>query len=42
VARVLEVPDHIKVQSLISIGHPAERKEARTQYDPKHIHRERW
>lgn len=39
---VLGIPHHIGVLSLISIGYPAEDKEARTQYDPAHIHRDRW
>jgi hypothetical protein len=27
---------------LLSIGHPAEEKEARTQYDPARLHEDRW
>jgi hypothetical protein len=27
---------------VLSIGHPAEEKEARTQYDPAQVHRNRW
>jgi len=39
---VLGIPDSIGVLSLLSIGHPAEEKEARTQYDPNRIHRNHW
>jgi hypothetical protein len=38
----LGVPERIGVLSLLSIGHPAERKEARTQYDPTRVHRGGW
>ncbi len=39
---VLGIPDRIGVLSLLSIGHPGEEKEARTQYDPLRVHRDRW
>ncbi|HER44348.1 MAG TPA: nitroreductase family protein [Candidatus Eisenbacteria bacterium] len=39
---VLGIPAHIGVLSLISIGHPAETKEPRTQYDESRVHRETW
>jgi nitroreductase len=39
---VLGIPDGIGVLSLLSIGHPAEEKEARTQYDAARIHSNRW
>lgn len=39
---VLGIPDHIGVLSLLSIGHPGEEKEARTQYDPVRVHRGHW
>jgi nitroreductase len=39
---VLGIPSQIGVLSLISIGYPAEEKEARTQYDPACVHRNRW
>ena len=39
---VLEIPAHIGILSLISIGHPAETKEPRTQYDGKRVHDEKW
>jgi nitroreductase len=42
VRHVLGIPNRIGVLSLISIGHPAENKEARTQYDPAQVHRGRW
>ena len=39
---VLGIPEHIGVLSLISIGHPDEVKEPRTQYDESRVHRETW
>jgi len=39
---VLGIPSRIGVLSLISIGYPAEDKEARSQYDPAHVHRDQW
>lgn len=39
---VLGIPERIGVLSLLSIGHPGEEKEARTQYDPARLHRDRW
>jgi nitroreductase len=39
---VLGIPDRIGVLSLLSIGHPAEKKEARTQYDPVRVHENKW
>jgi nitroreductase len=39
---VLSIPEHIGVLSLISIGHPAEKKEPRTQYDKSRVHSETW
>jgi nitroreductase len=42
VARILEIPGRIRVLSLLSIGHPAETKEPRTQYDPARVRRDRW
>jgi nitroreductase len=39
---VLGIPDHIGVLSLLSIGHPGEAKEARTQYDPDRVHKNEW
>jgi nitroreductase len=39
---VLGIPGHIGILSLISIGHPAEKKEPRTQYDVKRVHNDKW
>jgi nitroreductase len=39
---VLGIPREIGVLSLLSIGHPGEDKEARTQYDAARVHRDRW
>ena len=39
---VLGIPSEIGVLSLLSIGHPGEEKEARTQYDPARVHNSTW
>lgn len=39
---VLGIPAQIGVLSLISIGHPGEEKEARTQYDAARTYRNKW
>ena len=40
--RILDIPETIVPLNLISIGHPAEDKEPRTQYDEVRVHRGRW
>jgi len=42
VCKVLNLPQPIVPLNLISIGHPAEEKASRTQYDAARVHRERW
>jgi nitroreductase len=42
VREVLGIPEIIVPLNLISIGHPAEEKEPRTQYNEARMHRERW
>ncbi len=39
---ILDIPAEIEPLSVISLGHPAEEKEARTQYDEERVHRESW
>jgi nitroreductase len=39
---VLGIPQRIGVLSLLSIGYPAEHKEARTQFEPARVHKDRW
>jgi nitroreductase len=39
---IIGIPDHIGILSLISIGHPGEEKEPRTQYDEARVHNEKW
>ena len=39
---VLGIPDEIGMASVLCIGHPAEEKEPRTQYDPAQVHCDRW
>jgi nitroreductase/GNAT superfamily N-acetyltransferase len=42
VAGILGIPDEMGVLNVISVGHPAEEKESRTQYDAARVHRNRW
>ena len=42
VREVLGIPEALAPLNLISIGHPAEEKAPRTQYDDARVHRERW
>lgn len=39
---VLGVPSSVSILSLLSIGHPAEEKPPRTQFEAGRVHRERW
>ena len=40
--QALGIPDEIGMASVLCIGHPAEEKESRTQFDPAQAHRDRW
>jgi len=42
IRQVLGIPPRIGVLSVLSIGYPGEKKEARTQFDPAKVHRNRW
>jgi len=42
VRRLLGIPGEVVPLNLIAIGHPAEEKEPRTQYDEARVHREQW
>ncbi|MEJ2209021.1 MAG: nitroreductase family protein [Anaerolineae bacterium] len=42
VRELLDIPDHVGVLCALAIGHPAEKKKARTQYDPERVHQEEW
>jgi nitroreductase len=42
IREVLNIPENIIPLSLVSIGHPAEQKEPRTQYDELRVHHDRW
>jgi nitroreductase len=42
VREVLSIPEGVVPFALIPVGHPAEAKEPRTQYDPGRVHRDRW
>jgi nitroreductase len=42
VRELLDIPDHIGVLCVLAIGHPAEKRKARTQYDVDRVHQEEW
>jgi nitroreductase len=42
VKKTLNIPDKITPLNLLSIGHPAEIKPPRTQYNEAQVHRDRW
>lgn len=42
VRQILALPDHITPLNLVAIGHPAEEKPPRTQFDDARVHRESW
>lgn len=42
IRQALGIPDEIGMASVLSIGHPAEEKAPRTQYDPDRVHRNQW
>jgi nitroreductase len=42
VNQLLQIPSHVIPLNLIAIGHPAEKKEARTQYTEEKVHLEHW
>lgn len=42
VKRILGLPRHVEPLGLIYVGHPAEAKPARTQYDARRIHWQRY
>ena len=42
IKKVLNLPETIVPLNLVSIGHPAEEKEPRTQYDEQRVHNDQW
>jgi nitroreductase len=42
IRQALDIPDGIGMASVLCIGHPAEEKEPRTQYDPAQAHHDKW
>jgi len=42
IKKMLGIPETVVPLNLISIGHPAEEKEPRTQYDEQRVHRQQW
>jgi len=42
VRRILDIPESVIPLNLVSIGHRAEEKSARTQFDGTRVHREGW
>ena len=39
---ILGLPEDIVPFAYVAIGHPAEQKKPRTQYDPARVHRDHW
>ncbi|MGD2206028.1 MAG: nitroreductase family protein [Anaerolineae bacterium] len=39
---VLDIPDDIGILCAVALGHPAEKKKLRTQYDTKRVHHDKW
>ena len=42
VRAILEIPQTVETLCLVSVGHPAEHKPPRTQFNPQCVHRDRW
>ena len=42
VRKVLGIPENLRVLCLVPVGHPAESKPPRTQYDPRKVHYDGW
>jgi nitroreductase len=42
IREILGIPETVAPMAVLSIGHPAETKEPRTQYDATRVHRDRW
>ena len=42
ISKLLNIPETVVPLNMISIGHPAEEKEPRTQYDEQRVHRQQW
>jgi nitroreductase len=42
IKNILQLPSHIIPLNLIAVGHPAEKKKARTQYDETRVHDDNW
>lgn len=36
------IPDNIEILSMVALGYPAQKKSARTQFDSRRVHYERW
>lgn len=39
---LLSIPETMEILSLVAVGHPAEEKEPRTQFEAARVHREKW
>jgi nitroreductase len=42
VRELLDIPEHVGVLCALAVGNPAEKKRARTKYDPSRAHWEEW
>lgn len=39
---LLHLPEQVKLLSLVALGHPAEKKDHPSRFDPERVHRDRW
>lgn len=42
VRELLHIPEHIGVLCVVAVGHPAEKKKIKTEFDEGRVHQERW
>jgi nitroreductase len=42
IKKILRIPEHIIPLNVVSIGHPGEEKDPRTQYNESRVHHEYW
>ena len=42
VRELLDIPEHVGVLCLVALGRPAQKKEARIQYDHERVHQDGW
>lgn len=42
IAKLLDLPEHIKPVGIVAVGYPAEHREVRERYDEDRVHQETW